>query len=90
MFLAYIQVGGGGSWAIEDTVSEAAKLAVKFMKRDWKHIYDFNDQIEVMTFKLPHDLESWVGDHYGIYVKREGVEQSELLPLHEVVMQPLK
>lgn len=88
MYLAFIYIGGGSSWATDTNIKKAVETAVKIAKRDWGRFYEFDKPIPVNIFELPSDWDSWYADPFGLYVNLEGQEDPVLLERHDLVMHP--
>ena len=68
-YLAIIFIGGGSSWAREDTAFEAIAEAKREAEATWGSLYWFSDEpTEIAVFDAA-GVEDWYADHRGIHAK---------------------
>jgi len=80
-FCGIVFIGGGSSWAYAATPEEAAALAAKQCKRDWKHIYTFKrkQELKVCIYDM-REHDGWYADYTGVHDK----ETNEVIPMLRV------
>ena len=65
-YLAIIFVGGGSSWAYGPTPDQAATDAARILRRDWGHLFDWNEPVPVNLFDT-EGFEGFAADHRGVF-----------------------
>ena len=67
-FCGIVFIGGGSSWAYAGSPKEAAQLAGKCCKADWKSLFKFaakqNFTVNVFDMKT---RKGWYADHRGVF-----------------------
>lgn len=67
-FCGIVFIGGGSSWAYSGSIEEAAKLAAKIAKKDWKSIFKFKRKQEftVNVYDCTN-TNGWYADYRGVF-----------------------
>lgn len=84
-YCGIVLIGGGSSWAWGSTPLEAATMAAKRAKRDWKAFFEFKRQHEFTVNVLDmREHKGWYCDYRGFF-DPDSKEQIEVLSIEKIM-----
>lgn len=85
-YLAMIFIGGGSSWARQDTAFEAIKSVKALCEEDWGRLFTFGDAASRINVYDATGVEDWYADDDGVF----NGETKEKIPYLYTVTAKLK
>lgn len=86
-YLAYIVLGAGGCWYQSEDLDKAVSGAIKQMKMDWGHLFNFKkgSTIKVNCFDLTEVTGEFSMSQHGVF-DRTAEKYIDLLEIRDITL----